>query len=61
LKCALLHNNINEVELAHAMLEGVSTVKKEEEIKKNEADKLQMDLEKKKSKLIYYVSNTKEK
>lgn len=59
LKKAILENNIQEAELAHAMLEGVNTVKKEQEQKKKTADALQIQLEKKKTSLIQHLSSTK--
>lgn len=59
LKKAILENNIQEAELAHAMLEGVNTVKKEEEKKKKTADALQIQLEKKKASLIQHLSSAK--
>ncbi|CAI6343583.1 unnamed protein product [Macrosiphum euphorbiae] len=59
LKKAILENNIQEAELAHAMLEGVNTVKKEEQQKKKTADALQIQLEKKKASLIQHLSGAK--
>jgi hypothetical protein len=61
LKTAVSNNNIAEVEIAQAMLDGVNTIRKEEEIKKKEADTLQNILEKKKIKLIDSLSNKNEK
>lgn len=46
LKIALENKNLEEAELAHAMLEGVNKVRKEE-IKKKQADAIQKEIEKK--------------
>ena len=52
MKIALENKNLEEAELAHAMLEGVNKVRKEEEIKKKQADAIQKEIEKKKSSLL---------
>lgn len=59
LKIALENKNLEEAELAHAMLEGVNKVRKEEELKKKEADVIQKEIEKKKLSLLTYFDKKK--
>lgn len=53
LKIALENKNLEEAELAHAMLEGVNKVRKEEEIKEKQADAIQKEIGKKNH--FYYL------
>lgn len=59
LKKAIESKNFEEIELAQAMLQGVSNIKKDEEKKRREAESLQKSVEKRKSEIIASVTSKK--